>query len=131
MGDGTHGSPSMIVQESSSAKFVEYWPNITIADSDRRKTVFQAAKLVLENAEKNSVTNVGFYTMGLETACIPSWEIAEEIIRAINRISEEANNVRYVSLIASSPTQLSSFQYALNNAQLYSTLYQETTEDSQ
>jgi O-acetyl-ADP-ribose deacetylase (regulator of RNase III) len=88
-------------------------------DPNRRRTVFQAAKNVLNSAEKYSVTNVGFFTMGLEVGRIPSWEIAEELVRALNAHSVVASSVQQVFFIASSPTQLSSFQFALNNADLY------------
>jgi hypothetical protein len=123
IGNGSHSGPSIIVKESSSAKFVEYWPNISMENPNRRSTVFEAAKQILKNAENHSVTDIGFLTMGLELARIPTWEIAEELTRALNAHSREASNVKRVYLIASSPTQHSSFQFALNNAQLYSASY--------
>ena len=123
VGDGFRGSPSIMVRESSNAKNIEYWPNITMEDPNRRRTVFQAAKDILKTAEKYSATNVGFFTMGLEVGRIPSWEIAEELVRALNAHLEVVSSVQQVFFIASTPTQLSSFQFALNNADLYSTSY--------
>ena len=86
--------------------------------------MFQAAREFLKIAEKYSATNVGFFTMSLEVARIPSWEIAEELVRALNAHSEVAASIQQVYFIASTPTQLSSFQFALNNADLYSSSYQ-------
>ncbi|GAG71541.1 unnamed protein product, partial [marine sediment metagenome] len=51
---------------------------------------------------------------------IPSWEIAEEIIKAINDYSKEETLLDKIMLVASSPTQVSSFQYALNNISIIS-----------
>jgi hypothetical protein len=124
IGDGARGVPSVMVHESSSAENIEYWPSITMEDSNRRNTMFQAARDIFKIAEKNSATNVGFFTMGLELARIPSWEIAEELVRALNAHSEVATSVQKVYFIGSTPTQLSSFQFALNNADLYSFSYQ-------
>lgn len=123
VGDGSRGSPRIMVQESSNAENVEFWPNITMEDPNRRNAVFQAAKDFLKSAEEYSATKVGFFTMGLELARIPSWEIAEELVRALNAHSVVTSCVQQVYFIASSPTQLSSFQFALNNADLYSTSY--------
>lgn len=123
VGDGTGGSPAIMVQESSKAKNIEYWPVISLENPKRRNSVFQAAKDVLKIAEDNSTKSIGFFTMGLEVARIPSWEIAEELVRALNAHSEVASSVRQVFFISSSPTQISSFQFALNNTELYSSSY--------
>ena len=119
VGDGTGGSPAIMVRESSKAKNIEYWPAISLENPKRRNSVFQAAKDVLKIAEENSTKSIAFFTMGLEVARIPSWEIAEELVRALNAHNIETSSVQHVYLVASTPTQLSSFQFALNNSSLY------------
>ncbi|MGY5877080.1 MAG: hypothetical protein RTU30_15115, partial [Candidatus Thorarchaeota archaeon] len=63
----------------------------------------------------NGNENIGFFTMGLEVARVPSWEVAEEIVRALKNHSESNSSIERVIVVAGSPTQVSSFQYALEN----------------
>ena len=114
------GGPNISIQEPTNAEHVEYWPTLTMKNDDRRQQIFGSATKALETAEKLGKTNVGFFTMGLEAARVPSWEVAEEIIKAVYAHSKEHSHVETIVLVASSPTQLSSFQYTLNNASLFS-----------
>ena len=58
--------------------------------------------------------------MGLEVSRLPTWEIAEEIIKAINDYSKKESVLDKIVLVASSPTQVSSFQYAITNISVIS-----------
>ena len=103
------------VKEGSNADEVLHWPGISMKDPDRRQAIYDAAKSALEKAEKVEAKQVGFFTTGLEVARIPSWEVAEEIVKAVHSHSRNESKINKVLFIASSPTQVSSFQYTLNN----------------
>ena len=87
---------------------------------DRREAIYNSTIEALNSAEKIEATKIGFFTMGLEVSRLPSWEIAEEIIKAINDYSKVETLLDKIMLVASSPTQVSSFQYALNNISIIS-----------
>lgn len=106
---------SITVQEGSNAGEVLYWPGITLENPNRRSEIYTTALWALETAIGLKARNVGFFTMGLEVSRIPSWEVAEEIVKAIASHSKSDCEITNVLLIASSPIQLSSFQFALNN----------------
>lgn len=103
------------VKEGSNAAEVLYWPRISLSNPDRRSEIYSAALEALERAIDTKAQRVGFFTMGLEVSRIPSWEVAEEIIKAILKHSMTESDIDRISLVASSPIQVSSFQYALNN----------------
>ncbi|MHA1613977.1 MAG: hypothetical protein ACTSYJ_03980 [Candidatus Thorarchaeota archaeon] len=119
-GGGTVGGFGITIKEASDAENVIHWPAISMDNPDRRKAIFNATVEALNSAEKIEATKIGFFTMGLEVSRIPSWEIAEEIIKAINDYSKEETLLDKIMLVASSPTQVSSFQYALNNISIIS-----------
>ncbi|MHA1957702.1 MAG: hypothetical protein ACXADL_05210 [Candidatus Thorarchaeota archaeon] len=120
IGVPAESGPNISVQEATNAEHIEFWPSLTMKIEDRRQQIFESATKALETAEKLGETNVGFFTLGLEVARVPSWEIAEEIVKAVYAHSKEQSQVETIVLVASSPTQLSSFQYTLNNASLFS-----------
>ncbi|MFW9913300.1 MAG: hypothetical protein ACFFEU_12565 [Candidatus Thorarchaeota archaeon] len=103
------------VQEVSSSDNIEFWPELSIASDNRRQAIYQSSKKALETAERNDISSVGFYTLGLEVARVPSWEVAEEIAKAIYAHSKWSSRVKEVVVVSSSPTQVSSFQYAFEN----------------
>ncbi len=119
-GGGTVGGFGITIKEASDAENVIHWPAISMDNPDRRDAIYNATIDALNSAEKIEATNIGFFTMGLEVSRIPSWEIAEEIIKAINDYSKEVTLLDKIMLVASSPTQVSSFQYALNNISIIS-----------
>ncbi len=119
-GGGTVGGFGITIKEASDAENVIHWPAISMDNPDRREAIYNATIEALNSADKIEATNIGFFTMGLEVSRIPSWEIAEEIIKAINDYSKEENLLDKIMLVASSPTQVSSFQYALNNIPIIS-----------
>ncbi|MFW9786536.1 MAG: hypothetical protein ACFFE2_00740 [Candidatus Thorarchaeota archaeon] len=106
---------SIVAKEGSNANEVLYWPGISLKNPDRRSEIFTAALGALETARSLNAQRVGFFTMGFEVSRIPSWEVAEEIVKAIVSHSKTESGPNYVFLVASSPIQVSSFQYALNN----------------
>ena len=103
-----------------NAENIIHWPTISIQDSNRRSIIYNATMEALDNAAKIQAAQVGFFTMGLEVSRLPSWEIAEEIVKAINDYSKKDSLLYKVMLVASSPTQVSSFQYAINNISIIS-----------
>ncbi|MFW9808482.1 MAG: hypothetical protein ACFFE6_03785 [Candidatus Thorarchaeota archaeon] len=103
------------VREGSNAEEILQWPGIKMSDPNRRQAIYDATKSALEMAEKVEAKEIGFFTTGLEVARIPSWEVAEEIVKAVHAHSKNESTLNSVVLVASSPTQLSSFQFALNN----------------
>ena len=107
--------PSITVQEGSNAEETLYWPGVTLENPDRRTAIYSAASAALETAEGLKAEKVGFFTMGFEVSRIPSWEVAEEIVKAIVNHSKTECGLNSILLVASSPIQVSSFQYALNN----------------
>ncbi len=106
---------SITIQEGSDAEQVIYWPGISLSNPERRSAIYDAAIGAMEAAEGLKAQKVGFFTMGLEVSRIPSWEVAEEIVKAIINHSKSKCGLSNVILVASSPIQVSSFQYALNN----------------
>ena len=119
-GGGTVGGFGITIKEASEAENVIHWPAISMDNPDRREAIYNATIEALNSADKIEATNIGFFTMGLEVSRLPSWEIAEEIIKAINDYSKEETLLDKIMLVASSPTQVSSFQYALNNISIIS-----------
>ena len=109
---------SVTVKEGSTAEQVLFWPGIAMSDPERRTAIFTAALGALEKAVDMKAQKVGFFTMGLEVSRIPSWEVAEEIVKAIASHSKTESGLNSVLLVASSPMQVSSFQYALNNVSI-------------
>ncbi|MFX1559704.1 MAG: hypothetical protein ACFFBL_03885 [Promethearchaeota archaeon] len=107
--------PHITVQEGSNAEETIYWPSIALENPDRRSAIYAAASAALETAAALKAEKVGFFTMGFEVSRIPSWEVAEEIVKAIVNHSKTTSGLNSVFLVASSPIQVSSFQYALNN----------------
>ncbi|TFH09952.1 MAG: hypothetical protein E4H14_03535 [Candidatus Thorarchaeota archaeon] len=116
----TVGGLGITIKEGSSADHVIHWPSISIADPNRRDIIYKATSNALESAERMQATQIGFFTLGFEVARVPSWEVAEEIIKAINDYSTKESNLEKIMLVASSPTQVSSFQYAINNISIIS-----------
>ena len=110
-GSGTQFS----VNEGSNAKEVLYWPGLSISSPDRRSAIYSAAITALQTADGCEAKRVGFFTIGFEVSRIPSWEVAEEILRAISSHSKSDSCISDIVLVASSPIQLSSFQFVLNN----------------
>ena len=109
---------SVTIKEGSNAEGVIFWPGISMSNPDRRTAIFTAASGALEKAVDMKAKRIGFFTMGLEVSRIPSWEVAEEIVKAIASHSKTENSLNRVLLVASSPMQVSSFQYALNNVSI-------------
>ena len=109
---------SFSAKEALSAEDIEYWPEISMGNPQRRKVIFHAASEALQKAELLKHTNIGFSTLGLEVARIPSWEIAEEIVRALHLHCKDECSIENVVIIASTPTQVSSLQFALDNVSI-------------
>ncbi|TXT54199.1 MAG: hypothetical protein BAJATHORv1_80006 [Candidatus Thorarchaeota archaeon] len=106
---------SITVEEESFAETCIYWPPIALSDEDRRKRIFEAVDNALAEAVSVDAKDIGLFTMGLEVARIPSWEIAEEIVKAVLAHGKKQSPIHTINLIASTPTQVSSFEFALNN----------------
>ncbi|MFX1483409.1 MAG: hypothetical protein ACFFCP_09490, partial [Promethearchaeota archaeon] len=109
------GKSDITVREASNAAEILHWPIVTIKNPDRRQTIYNATKTALETADKMEAKRVGFFTTGLEIARVPSWEVAEEIIKAVHSHSMKETQLIKVLLVASSPIQLSSFRFVLEN----------------
>jgi hypothetical protein len=107
--------PAIQVGEMTISKEVAYWPEVSLRDFKRRTMIYEAAKKALDEANRLNATEVGFFTVGLEVAGVPSWEVAEEIVRAVYDNSVNKGTISRAVLVAASPIQVSSFQYALNN----------------
>ena len=121
IGDGESvGGFNITIKEASRADNVIHWPEISIHDHNRREAIYNATRDALDSADEIQATQIGFFTMGLEITRLPSWEIAEEIIKAINDYSKKESVVDKIMLVASSPTQVSSFQFAINNISIIS-----------
>ncbi len=112
---GTIGDFGITIQEATSSENVEHWPRVSMTDPNRRAMIYDATSNALRTAEGLAVKEVGFFTMGLEVGRIPTWETAEEIVRAVHAHAKNAESVERIALVASSPTQVASFQYALDN----------------
>ena len=117
---GTVGGFVITIKEASNAENVIHWPAISMDNPDRRDAIYKATMDALNSAAKIEAVKIGFFTMGLEVSRLPTWEIAEEIVKAINDYSKEDALLDKIVLVASSPTQVSSFQYALNNISIIS-----------
>ena len=124
IGTGTRtalsGDTGVTVKEASNAENIIHWPTITLSNPNRRKEIYKAVVEALDSAEEINASQIGFFTMGLEIARLPTWEIAEEIVKAINEFSKRDSQVTQIMLVASSPTQVSSFQFAVNNISIIS-----------
>lgn len=107
--------PAIQVQEMTLAKKVAYWPEVSLKDFGRRTMIYEATKKALDDANGLKAVEVGFFTVGLEVAGVPSWEVAEEIVKAVHEYSVNKGTISTAVLVAGSPIQVSSFQYALNN----------------
>ncbi|MFW9767380.1 MAG: hypothetical protein ACFFF9_12915 [Candidatus Thorarchaeota archaeon] len=106
---------SITIKEDSNAGEILHWPSIKMSNPNRRQEIYDSAKNALETAEKVEAKRIGFFTTALEVARLPSWEVAEEIVKAVHTHSQNENCIDCVFLVASSPIQLSSFQFVLNN----------------
>jgi hypothetical protein len=109
---------SISMKEGSNAEQVLYWPGISMRDPDRRASIYTTVLGALQRADGLQAQKVGFFTMGFEVSRIPSWEVAEEIVKAIASHSKTGSSLNRILLVASSPTQVSSFQFALNNIRI-------------
>ena len=119
-GGGAVGGFGITIKEATNAANVIHWPPIAITDPDRRDSIYKATSKALDTAEEIQATYIGFFTMGLEVARLPTWEIADEIVKAINDYSKKETPLDKIMLVASSPTQVSSFQYAITNISIIS-----------
>ena len=118
-GENTGGF-GITIKEASDANNVIHWPSISMLNPERRQVIYKATLNALRNAEQVKASQIGFFTMGLEVSRLPSWEIAEEIVKAINDHSKDDSQLYKIILVASSPIQVSSFQYAINNISIIS-----------
>lgn len=114
-GGGTIGGFGISVRESSQAETVVYWPAVSVQDPDRRNIINKAAREALEEAELQGLKNIGFFTMGFEVSRVPSWEVADALVKAVVNHLKENSSLHTILLVASSPMQLSSLEFALNN----------------
>ena len=119
-GGNTAGGFGITIKEASRADNVIHWPAISIENPNRRNAIYSATSDALSSADNLQATQIGFFTMGLEISRLPSWEIAEEIVKAINDYSKNEPLLDKIMLVASSPTQVSSFQYAITNISIIS-----------
>ena len=115
IGARTGGVTGITIKEASNAENIIHWPTINISNPNRRKEIYKATSEALDNAAEIKATQIGFFTMGLEVARLPTWEIAEEIVKAIVEFSKRESFLNKIMLVGSSPTQVSSFQFAINN----------------
>ncbi len=110
--DSAHG---VSVQDAVTAENVEYWPKVTMQDPNRREKIFRTTMKALRKADRLFQSIVGILTFGLEAGNVPTWEIAEEIGKAIFDHAKGDTEIERILLVPSSPTQVSSFQYVLDN----------------
>jgi hypothetical protein len=115
LGLGPSEPQSISVQEVTGAKETEFWPTISLGDPNRRAIINATTSQALVKAGEEESKTVGIFTLGLEVARVPSWEVAEEIVKAIYSHSKDDCSIEKVVIVASSPTQVSSFQYVLDN----------------
>lgn len=106
------------IREATNAEKIRHWPNVSIQNPNRRKIVYQAVREALKDAESANVSSVGFFTLGLEISRMPSWEVAEEIVKAVYDHVKIGTTLDRILLVASSPIQVSSFQFALSNIKI-------------
>lgn len=103
------------IKESSLAESVAYWPRVSMEDPDRRDIINKATTEALEEAERQDLRNIGFFTTGLEVSRVPSWEVADAVVKAVVDHLRNKSGFERILLVANSPMQLSSFEFALNN----------------
>jgi hypothetical protein len=103
------------MRQDVQADRIEYWPTLSIKDSHRRQVIYDAAEKALLIANEQGLSDVGFYTFGYEVARIPSWEVAEEIVKALHTHAKKEPKIKKAVIVASSPTQYSSLEFALDN----------------
>ncbi len=106
------------IREAANAEKIRHWPDVSIQNPNRRKIVYQAVRDALKEAEQANVSSVGFFTLGLEVSRVPSWEVAEEIVKAVYDHVKIGTGLDRIILVASSPIQVSSFQFALSNIKI-------------
>jgi hypothetical protein len=109
------------IREAANAEKIRHWPNVSIQNPNRRKIVYQAVKDALHDAEAANISSVGFFTLALEVSRVPSWEVAEEIVKAVYDHVKNGTTIDRIILVASSPIQVSSFQFALSNIKIIRT----------
>ncbi|MEM2142415.1 MAG: hypothetical protein QXQ81_04080 [Candidatus Thorarchaeota archaeon] len=112
-----HGS-RVILGESVQAKHEIHWPDLSLKDRGRRKIIYDSVRRALMTAVTTNGQKIGIYTLGLELMGIPSWEVAEEVVRSVRDHSVTDEGERTVTIVTSSPLQTSSFEFALDNAEL-------------
>jgi len=116
--EGVKGGFEISIREAANAEKIRHWPSVSIQNPDRRKIVYQAVKDALNDAEQANVSSVGFFTLALEVSRVPSWEVAEEIVKAVYDHVKKGTTLDKIILVASSPIQVSSFQFALSNIKI-------------
>ncbi|UCH05710.1 MAG: hypothetical protein JSW05_05970, partial [Candidatus Thorarchaeota archaeon] len=94
------GGLGITVQEQPSAEKAEYWPVLSMETPNRRSAIYEAVKNTLDTAERSEAERVGIFTLGLEVARVPSWEVAEEISKAVYDHSKVTTRVTYVVIVA-------------------------------
>ncbi|MFQ5832679.1 MAG: hypothetical protein ACE5H4_08260 [Candidatus Thorarchaeota archaeon] len=114
------GGLGISIQEHSTAENAEFWPPLTMETPDRRSAIHDTVKNALRAADRVEAKRIGIYTLGLEVARIPSWEVAEEVSKAVYDYSKSTTSELEIVVVTSSPTQMSSFQYALENVTVIS-----------
>jgi len=114
----SQGGFEISIGEATNAEKIRHWPNVSIQNPDRRKIVYQAVRDALKDAEQANVSSVGFFTLGLEVSRVPSWEVAEEVVKAVYDHVKSGTTLDRILLVASSPIQVSSFQFALSNIKI-------------
>jgi hypothetical protein len=112
------GGFEISIKEATNAEKIRHWPSVSIQNPNRRKIVYQCVKDALYDAEEANVSSVGFFTLALEVSRVPSWEVAEEIVKAVYDHVKNGTALDRIVLVASSPIQVSSFQYALSNIKI-------------
>ncbi len=117
---GTIGGFGISVTEASSANVILHWPAISFEDPDRRSAIYEAARNALEEAERLELKRVGLFTLGLEVSRIPSWEVANEMTRAVVEHLKDQTNLQAVAFVAGSAMQVSSLEFALSNQWTFS-----------
>jgi O-acetyl-ADP-ribose deacetylase (regulator of RNase III) len=115
--DSTDGF-GVTIREAVNAGIVRHWPSVSIQDPDRRKVVYQTVVDALIDAELANVSSVGLFTLALEVSRVPSWEVAEEITKAVYDHATKGTTLDKIIIVASSPIQVSSFQFALSNIKI-------------
>ncbi len=115
---GKRGGPAITFMEKVPAQNVKYWPDITMLSKNRREQIFKTVTDALDDAAQIDAKSIGLYIMSLEVARVPSWEVAEEIVRAIREKSVDDPAIESVVIVTGSAMQISSLQYALENQEI-------------